>query len=240
MKTIAQLDQIHFPNYVKPNDEFDALVRRYLQPGDTVLDAGAGHGEAFRYDYKAMAHVVGVDVTDDVMRNENVDERVVADVDNLPFDDGTFDLVFARSVLEHFDHPRRAFAELRRVLREGGHFVFRTPNRYHYYTVVASATPHRFHQWYNERRGFPGVDTFPTRYRANSRRSLTKLADETGFDVREMFLRELKPDYLYFHPIAYRLGIAYVHLVERTRRLETLRMNIFGALEAVGPPSSIL
>lgn len=234
MKTIAELDKIYYPNYVRPDSRLDSVIRRYLQPGDVVLDAGAGHGEAFRYDYKAIAHAVGVDaVEDDILRNQNVDERVVANVERLPFGDGTFDLAFSRSVLEHFEHPQRAFAELRRVLRDGGHFIFRTPNRYHYYALVASVTPHRFHQWYNERRGFPGVDTFPTYYRANSRRKLTALARETGFAVRELALHEIKPSYLYFHPLAYRAGIAYAHLVERTDLLQDLRTNIFGVLQAV-------
>jgi SAM-dependent methyltransferase len=233
VKTVFELDEIYFPQYVPPNERLDTLIRRHLRPGDVVLDAGAGHGGAFPYGYRSMAHVVGVDVaTEDINRNPNVDERIVADLERLPFEEATFDLVFARSVLEHLERPRRVFAELRRVLRDGGCFIFRTPNRFHYYALVAAVTPHPFHQWYNQRRGFPAADTFPTYYRANSRRRLTKLARETGFEIRELSFHELKPNYLYFHPLAYRAGIAYVHLVEATERLRELRTNIFGVLEA--------
>lgn len=49
----------------------------------------------------------------------NVD-LMVADVFDLPFEDGTFDHIFMCFVLEHLRDPVDALKHLRRVLREGG------------------------------------------------------------------------------------------------------------------------
>jgi SAM-dependent methyltransferase len=42
----------------------------------------------------------------------------------LPFEDGSFDLVFGHAVLHHLPDPDGAFAEFRRVLRPGGRIAF--------------------------------------------------------------------------------------------------------------------
>ncbi len=47
-------------------------------------------------------------------------ELMVADLLELPFDDGSFDHVFVCFVLEHLREPRKALFELRRVMKEGG------------------------------------------------------------------------------------------------------------------------
>jgi ubiquinone/menaquinone biosynthesis C-methylase UbiE len=51
-------------------------------------------------------------------------ETVVADAEHLPFEDGSFDLVFGHAVLHHIPHLERAFAEIARVLAPGGTLLF--------------------------------------------------------------------------------------------------------------------
>src|SRR3954454_15423969 len=48
----------------------------------------------------------------------------VCDAERLPFDDGSFDLVFGHAVLHHIPDLDRAFAEFARVLRPGGVLFF--------------------------------------------------------------------------------------------------------------------
>ena len=47
-------------------------------------------------------------------------EFQVADIYDLPFDDGQFDVVFSSAVLEHLADPVAALKSLRRVLKPGG------------------------------------------------------------------------------------------------------------------------
>jgi SAM-dependent methyltransferase len=49
------------------------------------------------------------------------------DVQQLTFDDASFDLCTSTEVFEHVPDDRRGFAEIRRVLRPGGRFVFTVP-----------------------------------------------------------------------------------------------------------------
>lgn len=76
------------------------------------------------------ARVVGVDISDefDASASKRVELRV-ADAMALPFEDGTFDLVFSFHVLEHVESPGRALVEMRRVLKPGGGFWIGTPSR---------------------------------------------------------------------------------------------------------------
>ena len=51
-------------------------------------------------------------------------ETVVCAAEDLPFDDGSFDLVLGHAVLHHIPDLDRAFAEFKRVLRPGGAVLF--------------------------------------------------------------------------------------------------------------------
>ncbi|MEI2780661.1 MAG: hypothetical protein V9H25_05130 [Candidatus Competibacter sp.] len=44
---------------------------------------------------------------------------------------------------------RSVFREVARVLKRGGVFLFKTPNKTHYMPTIARLTPHRFHQFVN-------------------------------------------------------------------------------------------
>jgi ubiquinone/menaquinone biosynthesis C-methylase UbiE len=51
-------------------------------------------------------------------------EGRVADAERLPYDDDTFDVVIGHAVLHHIPDLERSFAEILRVLKPGGRFVF--------------------------------------------------------------------------------------------------------------------
>ena len=88
-----------------------------------VLDAGCGTGEFARA--IAAPEVVGVDLAPAMVeraRARGVDARG-GDIQELPFEDGEFDLVVCNWVLYHLPELDRGVAELARVLRRGGRFV---------------------------------------------------------------------------------------------------------------------
>jgi ubiquinone/menaquinone biosynthesis C-methylase UbiE len=58
-------------------------------------------------------------------------ETVTTEAEQLPFEDGSFDLVFGHAVLHHIPDLAGGFAEFRRVLRPGGTLAFcGEPSRY--------------------------------------------------------------------------------------------------------------
>lgn len=234
MTTVQDLDRRFYPRYVDEHARFDAAIRRYLRPGIAVLDAGAGRGIMYPYDYKEVAaRMAGADTDPAIAGNANLTDAAVADLGHLPYEDGVFDLVFSKYVFEHLDRPLAVLRELRRVMKPGGHLLIHTPNRWHYVALSSALTPTRFHVWFNEKRGRVEADTFPTRYRVNDRKTIERLAMAGGFRLVSLDLFETKPDYLFFSTLAYRLGIAYERVVNRWHSLEGIRVQLIADLEAV-------
>jgi SAM-dependent methyltransferase len=234
MTTVDELDRRYYPNVVDEHELFDRMIRSHLRPDLAVLDAGAGRGLRFAYDYRhQVARLAGADVDASVLHNPNLTDAVVADLSNLPYADHEFDLVFSKFVFEHLDRPVAVLRELRRVLKPGSHLLIHTPNRWHYVTVAAALTPTRFHVWFTSKLGQDERDTFPTRYRANDPKTLRSLAARSGFRVASLELVETKPGYLTLHPLAFRLGVAYERLVNRFEALARFRVTLLVDLEAV-------
>lgn len=55
---------------------------------------------------------------------------VKADIQNLPFEDNSFDVIFCNHVLEHVADDKKALSELYRVMKPGGWGIFQVPIRY--------------------------------------------------------------------------------------------------------------
>ena len=63
------------------------------------------------------------------------------------------------------------FREFNRVLKPGGRAILLTPSKYDYVSIIARFMPNRLHgKLVNATEGRAEEDTFPTHYRANSRR----------------------------------------------------------------------
>jgi len=210
--------------------QFRHVLETYVASDAVVLDVGAGAGRN-AYDLKGrVGRLVGADITPRVLDNPLLDEGVIADVTDLPFEDDTFDVAFSIYVLEHIEEPERFVREMGRVLRPGGYFLSLTPNRYHYVTLASSMTSTGFHKRLNARRGRPEEDTFPTAYKMNSRRALTTYFEGAGFDVDLMSTIEVQPNYLAFSTPTFLLGAAWERLVNATPMLAGLRVNIICAM----------
>jgi SAM-dependent methyltransferase len=129
--------------------DFYQRVCALLPSGGQVLDLGAGRGAWYRADDTSLpqrllrldgraGRRVGADVDPAVRTNPALDEAVVIDPRQpLPFEAGRFDLVLSDWVAEHVETPRAYLDEVRRVLRPGGWFCARTPNRWAYFAVAA-------------------------------------------------------------------------------------------------------
>ena len=100
-----------------------------LLPGELVLDLGSGSGMdvfAAAAQVGPQGGVTGVDITPEqlakaarLVRDEPVGFRR-ARIEELPFDDGWFDVVISNGVVNLSPDKRRVFAEVARVLRPGG------------------------------------------------------------------------------------------------------------------------
>lgn len=232
-KATAWIDRRLFPAFGENWDDrlFRERILARLSRDSVVLDLGAGAGIVEHMDFRGhAARICGVDLDPRVTENPYLDEGLVADGATIPYPERTFDLVFSDNVLEHLADPGAVFAEVARVLKPGGLFLFKTPNRHHYMPLISQLTPHWFHRYVNRKRGRASEDTFPTFYRANSRTDVARLAAATGYSVDSIELIEGRPEYLRMFVFTYVAGLAYERLVNAFSALSGFRILLIGAL----------
>ena len=105
-----------------------ALEEARLEPGQAVLDAGAGTG------FTTEGIVARVEASQVTMLDQSPHQlarsrakpdladcpRVLGDAENLPFSDDSFDRYVSAGSIEYWPDPQRGIAEAYRVTRAGG------------------------------------------------------------------------------------------------------------------------
>jgi SAM-dependent methyltransferase len=208
-------------------------VREFTSRQTIMLNVGAGppaERGPIRVFRGEIARVVGVDVDPAVISNTELDEAHCISEDGvLPFPDETFDIALGDWVMEHVKVPSLLLSEIRRVLRKGSSFLFRTPNKRHYVTQIARCTPYGFHKWVaNWARGYSHEqhEPWPTYYRLNSRSEVETEGHNAGFERIELRWWEGEPAYLVFNVVPFLFGVAYERLVNHSQALSPLRHSI--------------
>jgi len=227
------IDQSWYSEFSKNWDDllFRERILANIKPDAVVLDLGAGAGIVAQMNFKGLAKkVCGVDLDPRVVENLMLDEGRVSDAGEIPYGDALFDVVFSDNVFEHLDEPLAVYKEVARVLKPGGVFLFKTPNKWHYMPTIARMTPHGFHQFVNRLRGRAEVDTFPTRYRTNTKGDVQRLAAAAGFTVESVERIEGRPEYLRMTWPTYLVGFLYERIVNSTNFLAPFRILLVGTL----------
>lgn len=126
----------------------DAVVQNLVKVTDVkglkILEVGGGTGRDSTKLSQLGAEVTVIDYSENALikvreaiRLSGSDVTLIrGDGTNMPFDDGTFDVVFHQGLMEHFRDPMPLFTENVRVLKEGGLLLIDVPQKYHVYTIV--------------------------------------------------------------------------------------------------------
>ncbi len=105
-----------------------------IKEGDIVVDLGSGAGNDV-FIARAIAgdkgKVIGIDMTEEMIENANRNnqklgyknvEFKLGDIENIPLETAIADVVVSNCVLNLVPDKQKAFAEIFRILKPGGHF----------------------------------------------------------------------------------------------------------------------
>lgn len=126
------MNDVPGPSTARGDDRPDGETEALWQPGDTVLDLGGGMGTGLlsaACRVGPTGRVVGVDTTDETIEAvradvaaaglENVEIRKGA-MEHLPVADESIDWVVSNCAINRSQDERVVFAEITRVLKQGG------------------------------------------------------------------------------------------------------------------------
>jgi SAM-dependent methyltransferase len=143
------------------------LDRLMLPAGARVLDAGCGSGRTMVELADYGDQVSGIELSAEaaeLARERGVGEVQIGRLEELPWDDATFDLITCLDVIEHIPDDVAALSELRRVARSGAWLLVTVPayqalwsrhdeanHHYRRYSRSALRTAARSAGWHIER-----------------------------------------------------------------------------------------
>ncbi len=212
------------PGWRPASHVYQDAVAACLSPTARVLDLGCGRGGVLERLHPRAGFVAGLDADPASLREHRARALALACglAERLPYADGAFDLVCCSWVLEHLPEPTHAFAEIARVLRVGGHFVFLTPNVRHPLLALNRALRPARGRLIGRLYGRAEADTFPALYRANTPSQIERLAHNAGLvRVSLQFIGD--PTYLAFGEPLFHLAC----LLERVTP-PALRVHLVG------------
>tara|TARA_Y100000310_G_scaffold204358_1_gene204616 strand:- start:5105 stop:5812 length:708 start_codon:yes stop_codon:yes gene_type:complete len=101
-------------------------------PNGKILDVACGTGRYFKFYGEREVH--GIDISKDMLNlAKAVDQNAVlkvADGENIPYGDNSFDIVITSQFIQHIPNYLRVIKEMRRVCKSGGYIIIDFPNRY--------------------------------------------------------------------------------------------------------------
>jgi SAM-dependent methyltransferase len=197
----------------------------YLEPLHTVLEIGCGRAAPTLLELKGRARaLIGIDLEEFSVADPEI-TLLNADVCQMSaVADESVDLAYSRGVMEHIEDVEAAYSEISRVLSPEGMYIFLTPNAWDLASILARIIPNRFHArivGMTEGRG--EQDVFPTYYRSNTFRTITKLAEANHLSMVSFEYLGQYPGYFAFSPMLFGIGCRYEKFLENSPRLHFLK-----------------
>jgi SAM-dependent methyltransferase len=104
--------------------DFLSRAAQSVEPGQVVLDAGAGRSPYRRLFAHARYEAADFQA---VPGKKYASQQYVCDLASIPVDDGRFDHIVCTQVLEHLPEPAAVLGEFHRVLKPGGRLWLTAP-----------------------------------------------------------------------------------------------------------------
>jgi ubiquinone/menaquinone biosynthesis C-methylase UbiE len=220
-------------DFIDGTTAFHNFCASNAPPARTIVEIGAGPSNQTSDFYATLGPVCGLDVSDEVSGNSALNSWRIFDGKHMPFPDNSVDACFSNWVLEHVENPNEHFREVRRILRPGGSYSFRTMNAHHYVGAVSKFSPHWFHRAVANRvRALQdgAHDPWPTFYRCNTPKTLNRVVRDAGFRAVEIKMLETEPSYGRANAVLFYPMFLWERAVNASEIFSFLRAQILGSV----------
>lgn len=180
------------PGVRSSQNTYAEVVKAHVTGATRWLDLGCGH--QFWPDWipgqdeiaRRAALCVGLDPDfASIRQHPAIRHRVVGL--QLPFVDGSFNLVTANMVFEHLEDPVAVLTDIRRLLTPGGVCIFHTSNAWYWLIALSRYVPQSIKNWLVKMsEGRAADDVYPTHYRINTEHAVRDAVQKAGFEVHEV------------------------------------------------------
>jgi SAM-dependent methyltransferase len=122
------------------------LFQRFgMRSGMKFLEPGCGRCEFLQHFKRLGLDAYGVDICPEASSFQTAIPVSIANIEKegIPFPDSTFDVVYSKSLLEHFFDPETYFREAYRVLKPGGLLLTLVPDWESNYKIYFDDYTHR-------------------------------------------------------------------------------------------------
>ncbi len=151
------------PRLTKRNDEAEsrkkvghrlAFIKRFLKKDEVFVEFASGDGRLLKEAAQHCEQAIGVDISDQRDSNEhfpdNVDVIVYDGYDLSSISNDSVDFIFSDQLIEHLheEDVELHFETIKRILKKGGAYAFRTPHAFcgpHDVSQYFSDSPECFH-----------------------------------------------------------------------------------------------
>ena len=183
----------------------------------TVVDAGCGKKVWYTVQLDRCKYV-GIDRSiSDLLKNNQIDARICADVSYLPLRNESANLIVCQDLIEHLPDPARFIGEVCRVLVPGGTFMINTPSLYGGVSPLGKLLPRFLSEFIWKVWKKQKMPDYPFVYKANTKRSLRHLASDNGLVIEKILHINLVPHWFHSFSILATAIWAYGEFVGKIR-----------------------
>ncbi len=174
--TYATITFAKYSMYWWSNRFFAMLARRYGRHGARLLEVGSGLGHLVGQ-LEDLFEAYGMDLNHwAVKESKSVAVKSslqTASAQALPFEDGVFNVVIIKHIVEHLPDPEKAIHEISRVMEQEGVLILATPN------LGSLLKPWKGDQWI----GYQD----PTHISLKQPEEWLRLIQNAGFELKRVF-----------------------------------------------------
>lgn len=214
-----QVDKLHDLSSVRPEPWWFRLISEVadLVPGKRLLDVGCSSGQFMYFAKERGYDTKGVELnslTANIALANGLSVHI-GTLEDAPYSDNSFDVVFLGDVIEHVTDPRDFVRACARVLTDTGVLAISTPNLDCFWSR-STFLLYRF-------LGIPWSSVTPPHHTFQfSKRNLSRLLAEEGFTVTSVWFRP--PPSLFYELASTHLRSAW----KRKRSFVTLARLLVG------------